>query len=146
MDEIRQEAFSRLASSCNSIPTLHELCLEHPASCQSSLLSIDNFEKVSLEDSESVVNEYNDANLNENLNDPVEKVSNNVNSNSVIPRLPDIKIDVPMEKVSLKVSESINDKYSDKDTNSDIYIPKLPNIKMEIMTEAKLSEEDMIIS
>ena len=40
--------------------------------------------------------------------------SNNVNSNSIIPRLPDIKIDVPIEKVSLKVSESISDKYSDK--------------------------------
>ena len=45
MDEIRQEVFSGLASSCSSIPTLHELCLEHPASCQSSIMSIDNFEK-----------------------------------------------------------------------------------------------------
>ena len=93
-------------------------------------------EKVSLQDnesmsneyndSESVVDEYNDATLNENFNDPVEKVSNNVNSNSVIPRLPDIKIAVPMKKVSWKVSESINDRYSDKDINSDRDIPKLP--------------------
>ena len=45
MDEIRQESFSGLAASCSAIPTLHELCLEHPASCQSSLLSIDIFEK-----------------------------------------------------------------------------------------------------
>ena len=85
----------------------------------------DPVEKVSLEDSESIVNEYNDANLNANLNDPVEKVSNTVNSNSVIPRLPDIKIDVPIEKVSLKMSESISDKYSDKDINSTSDIPKL---------------------
>ena len=53
---------------------------------------------------------------------------NNDNSNSVIPKLPDIKI---IEKVSLKMSESISDKYSDKDINSDSDIPKLSNIKME---------------
>ena len=45
MDEIHQEAFTGVASSCTSIPILHELCLEHPASCQSTLLSIDNLEK-----------------------------------------------------------------------------------------------------
>ena len=101
----------------------------------------DPAEKVSLEDSESMVNEYNDANLNENLIDPIEKVSNNVNSNNVIPRLPDIEIDVPMEHFLWKLSESINDTYSDQNINSDSDGPKLPNIKVEIMTEAKLSEE-----
>ena len=44
-----------------------------------------------------------------NLN---EKVNYNINSDSVSPRLSGIKIDVPMEKVPLKVSQSINDKYS----------------------------------
>ena len=45
MDEIRQESFSGLDTSCSAIPTLHEICLEHPASCQSTQMSIDNFEK-----------------------------------------------------------------------------------------------------
>ena len=54
MDEIRQEAFAKMASSCTSIPTLHELCLEHPASCQSTLLSIDNFEKAIVKNTQTL--------------------------------------------------------------------------------------------
>ena len=45
MDEIRQEGFTGLATSCSAIPILHEICLAHPASCQSTQMSIDNFEK-----------------------------------------------------------------------------------------------------
>ena len=45
MDEIRQEEFSGLATSCSAIPIQHEICLAHPASCQSTQMSIANFEK-----------------------------------------------------------------------------------------------------
>ena len=45
MDEIRHEGFSGLATSHSAIPTPHEICLAHPASFQSTQMSIDNFEK-----------------------------------------------------------------------------------------------------
>ena len=51
-------------------------------------------DQVSLEDSESVVNEYKVANLNENINDPIENVFYNINSNSDVPKLPNIKTEV----------------------------------------------------
>jgi len=51
-------------------------------------------DQVSLEDSESVVNEYKVANLNENINDPIENVFYNINSNSDVPKLPNIKTKV----------------------------------------------------
>ena len=62
----------------------------------------------------------------ENLSDPVEKISNNVNSNSGILKLPDIKTDVPVEKASLKASEAMKDsepvdnKYNDANLNDPI--------------------------
>ena len=48
-----------------------------------------------------------------------------------------------IEKVSLKVSESISDKYSDKNVNSDIDIPNLPNVKIEISQNAKEAQSDI---
>ena len=39
LDEVREEVFSGLASSCSSISTLKEQCLAHLASCQSSKMS-----------------------------------------------------------------------------------------------------------
>ena len=62
-----------------------------------------------MKDCESVINEFNDTNLNESS----KKSYYNINSNSVSPRLSGIKVDVPKEKVLQKVS----DKYSDKDTD-----------------------------
>ena len=56
-------------------------------------------------------------------------------------QLSDIKIDVPMENSSLKMSEPINDKYNGKIIILDSDIPKLPNIKMEIMSEAPVQAE-----
>ena len=107
-------------------------------------IKVDSIERVSLKESESVAKEDNDTNLNESINDPGEKVYYNINSNSVSLRLSDIKIDVPLEKRSLKVSESINTKYSDKNINSDSDVPKLPNMKVGKMTEAALSDERYI--
>jgi hypothetical protein len=63
-----------------------------------------------------------------NHNDPVEKVYYNINSNNVSPKLSDIEIDVPMEKVSLMVSESV---------------VNLPNIKIEISQNAKEAQSDI---
>ena len=41
-----------------------------------------------------MVNEYKVANLNENINDPIENVFYNINSNSDVPKLPNIKTEV----------------------------------------------------
>ena len=86
--------------------------------------------KVSVENSESVGNKYNDAILihpvekvsletscksPQSGNDPAKKVSTNTNSNSFIPRLPNINIAVQIEKVSLKVSEYTSEENIDKD-------------------------------
>ena len=45
LDEVRQEEFYGLATSCSAIPIQHEICLAHPASYQSTQMNIDNFEK-----------------------------------------------------------------------------------------------------
>lgn len=45
LDEIQEEVISGLDSSCNSISTMKEQCLAHPASCQSSMMSTVNYEK-----------------------------------------------------------------------------------------------------
>merc|ERR1712030_255307 len=45
MEEVSQEEFDGLAASCSAIPIQHEICLAHPASCQSTQMNIDNFEK-----------------------------------------------------------------------------------------------------
>ena len=107
-------------------------------------IKVDSVERVLLKESESVAKEVNDTNLNESINDPGEKIYYNINYNSVSLRLSDIKIDVPLEESSLKVSESINIKYSDKNINSVSDVPNLPNIKVGVMTEAALSEERYI--
>ena len=87
-----------------------------------NLIQLQNIERVSLKESESVVHEYNDTNLDESLNDPSEKAYYNMT--------PYIKKDVPLEESLLKVSESINIKYSDKNINTVSDVPNLPNIKV----------------
>ena len=75
-----------------------------------NLIQLQNIERVSLKESESVVHEYNDTNLDESLNDPSEKAYYNMTPNIVSLRLSGIKIDIPLKKLSLNVSESINTK------------------------------------
>ena len=45
LKEVQQEEFYGIDSACNAIPTQHEICLAHPASCQSTQMNIVNFEK-----------------------------------------------------------------------------------------------------
>ena len=87
----------------------------------------DPIKKVSLEDSESVVNEYNDTNLNENLNDPVEKVSLETSSKS-----PQSGND-PAKKVSTN-------------TKSNNFIPRLPSINIAVQIEKVFLKESESIS
>ena len=55
-------------------PKISQAIMSHCPENESKGIS-DMVGKVSLELSNSIVSEYNDANINENLNDPVEKVS-----------------------------------------------------------------------
>ena len=54
MDEIRHEGFSGLATSHIAMPTLHEICLAHPDSFQSTQMNIDNFEKAIVQHTHSL--------------------------------------------------------------------------------------------
>ena len=44
--EVKTEEFYGMDTACKAISSQHELCLHHPASCQSSQISINNFEEV----------------------------------------------------------------------------------------------------
>ena len=104
-------------------------------------------EKSSLKVSESINDKYSDK---------------NINLESDVPNLPNIKVEImtevpvqteieihpglekaKIEKVSLKVSESISKNYNDKDVNSDNAIPNLPNVKIEISQNAKEAQSDI---
>ena len=45
LSEVKEEEFYGLDAACSAIPTQHEICLAHPASCQSTQMNIGNFEK-----------------------------------------------------------------------------------------------------
>ena len=45
LSEVKEEEFYGVNAACDAISFQHELCLEHPASCQSTKLSIGNFEE-----------------------------------------------------------------------------------------------------
>ena len=44
MDEVKMELISAMESACSAIPILHQACVDHPSSCQSTNLSIKNQE------------------------------------------------------------------------------------------------------
>merc|ERR1712030_14728 len=46
LKEVKEEEFYGMDTACNAISSQNELCLQHPASCQSSKMSISNFEEV----------------------------------------------------------------------------------------------------
>ena len=54
LDEVEGGIITRLSSSCNAIQTMKEQCSRHPASCQSSRLSIINYENAMVEDFQSM--------------------------------------------------------------------------------------------
>ena len=54
LKEVQQEEFYGIDSACNAIPIQHEICLAHPASCQSTQMNIDNFEKTITKHSHSL--------------------------------------------------------------------------------------------
>ena len=45
LDEVKTAEFNGIDTACKAISSQHELCLHHPASCQSSQISINNFEE-----------------------------------------------------------------------------------------------------
>ena len=114
----------------------------------------DPAEKVPLEDSESVVSEYNVANLKEIIYNPIGKVFYNINSSSDIPKLPNIKVD-SVERVPLKESESVAKEDNDTNLNESINDPgekvyyninsnsvslRLSDIKIDVPLEKKIVE------
>ena len=44
LNEVRLEIISGIESACSAIPVLHQTCVDHPSSCQSTDLSIKNQE------------------------------------------------------------------------------------------------------
>merc|ERR1712030_104621 len=45
LKEIKTEQFNGMTDACNGISAQHELCLNHPGSCQTSKITTDNFEE-----------------------------------------------------------------------------------------------------
>merc|ERR1712105_389180 len=45
LKEIKMEEFNGLTDACNGISAQHELCLNHPGSCQTSRITANNFEE-----------------------------------------------------------------------------------------------------
>ena len=56
ISEVKEEEFYGINAACDAISSQHELCLEHPASCQSAKLSIGNFEETIKIRTHSLVN------------------------------------------------------------------------------------------
>ena len=54
LNEVQQEEFYLIQSACNAIPIQHEICLAHPASCQSTQMNTVNFEKAITKHSHSL--------------------------------------------------------------------------------------------
>ena len=46
LKEVKLEEFTGVDDACKAIFSQHELCLHHPGSCQTSKISINNFEEV----------------------------------------------------------------------------------------------------
>ena len=44
LNEVQQEEFYGIELACDAMPVQHNLCLQHPASCQSTNINIINFE------------------------------------------------------------------------------------------------------
>ena len=65
-------------------------------------------------------------------------------SNNVSPELSDMKIDIQMQKRSLKMSEPINIKCCDNNINSVSDVLNLQTIKVEEMTKTAFSEKSDI--
>ena len=56
LSEVKKEEFYGVNAACDAISSQHELCLEHPASCQSTQMSIGNFEETIKIRTHSLVN------------------------------------------------------------------------------------------
>ena len=54
LNEVQQEEFYGIESACDAIPIQHEICLAHPASCQSTQMNTVNFEKTITKHSHSL--------------------------------------------------------------------------------------------
>ena len=54
--EVKEGEFYGVNAACDAISSQHELCLEHPASCQSANLNIGNFEETIKIHSHSLIN------------------------------------------------------------------------------------------